>query len=137
MTSQTATSRLFPAPLCPCGCSAAHKIAHRQTADGIRVTLWSDGTVTSGMGFCIRGIGAARSNYEAEKDVEAGWLAFAEIELYDLAEVSRLVRAARKAVRQRSDTPQEAMIRYYRGENIRTMKAGRTFRWVKGDGDAA
>jgi len=119
-----------PAPLCSCGSVAAHKIARRQTADGIRLDLWSDGTITSGMGFMLQGLGAARSDYEAERDVEAGWLLFAEVELYDGAEVARLAKCARKAVRQRSDSPREAMLRYFRGERVRTMKAGRTFRWV-------
>lgn len=119
----------LPAPICSCGCSAAHKIARRQTADGIRLDLWSDGGVTSGMGFSVRGIGVARSNFEMELNVKAGWLAFAEIELYDSGEVSRLIQSARRAVRQRCDMPREAMLRYFRGERIRTMKAGRTFRW--------
>ena len=120
-----------PAPLCSCGCTGAHRIARRETADGIRLDLWSDGTVNSGMGFAVPGVGAARSDYEAELDVAAGWLAFAEVALYDAAEVSRLVRCARRAMRQRSEHPREAMQRYFRGQRIRPLKAGRTFMWVQ------
>lgn len=82
------------------------------------------------MGFALPGVGVARSSFEAERDLKAGWLLFAEIELYDGQEVPRLAKAARKAVRQHCDTPKEAMLRYFRGERLRTMKAGRTFRWI-------
>lgn len=120
-----------PAPPCPCGTSGAHRIARRLTYDGKQVELWSDGCVTADMGFGIRGIGTARSDYECSLDVKAGWLAFGEIELYDGREVSRLVQCARRAVRQRCEIPRTAMLRYFRGERIRTMKAGRTFQWVR------
>lgn len=113
---------------CSCGCTAPHKIARRQTADSIRLDLWSDGSVTSGIGIPLPGIGTARSSFEADRDLAAGWLACAEIELYDASEVTRLVRSARRAVRQRSDSPRAAMLNYFAGRSIRTLKAG-TFRW--------
>lgn len=119
------------APLCPCGSKTAHRIARRDTADGIRIDLWSDGTVTSGMGFQIPGVGVSRSNFEIARDVEAGWLAFGEVELYDAAEISRLIAAARRAIRQRCDAPRAAMLRYFSGYHLRPLKGGTTFEWRK------
>jgi hypothetical protein len=120
----------IPAPLCSCGSAIPHKIVRRRTADDKEVSLWSDGQVTAGIGFCIRSIGVSHSDHECSLNVEAGWLVFGEIELYDGAEVARLVKCARRAVRQKLEIPRIAMIKYFQGKRLRTMKAGRTFRWV-------
>lgn len=84
---------------CSCGEFEDHIIGKARTADDKVVSLWSDGLVTSGMNYYIKGIGRARSAADRRKDVEAGWLAFGDVELYDFAEVPALVKAARKAVR--------------------------------------
>lgn len=88
-----------------------HKImARRRTYDGVAVLFWTDGGVTLGMGFRIRGIGerrqsALRSAYadalEVRRDVEAAWLLAGEVEVYDAAELRRAIRVARQATRQR------------------------------------
>lgn len=103
-------------------------IARRSTIDGKHVLLWSDGLVTWAMGYRITGVGAARSDFECSLDLEAGWLVMGEACVYESAEIARLVKAARKAVRQSSCIPLVAMRHYFRGDRLRTSR--RTFRWV-------
>ena len=84
---------------CSCGEDDDHIVSKARTSDDKVVHLWSDGLVTSGMNYFIKGIGRARSAAERRKDLEAGWIALGDVELYDLSEVPALVKAARKAVR--------------------------------------
>jgi len=116
---------------CSCGTHEAHEVARRRTADNKGVILWSDGLVTGAIGIGIKGIGAARSAYERAKDVEAGWLAIGEVELYDLAEVAGLVRAARRAVRQPSLQPRDYMRAVMSGVTYQAIKGGRVIRHAR------
>lgn len=95
------------------------QMSRRVTADGKSVVLWSDGTITSGMGWHIRGSSrAARSAYERKKNIEAGWLLMGDVDLYDYAEVPKLFDAAKKAVRQHHHPPLEFMRRYFKGDRF-------------------
>lgn len=104
---------------CSCGTNETHEIARRRTADGKTVVLWSDGLITWAMGYMVRGIGAARSAYETRKNLEAGWMAMGDVDLYEAAEVSALVRAARRAVRQTSLQARDYMRRVAAGAKFR------------------
>lgn len=84
---------------CTCGETEDHVIAKRTTADGKLVLFWSDGLVTFGMGFGIPGVGRARYAYARRYDRQAADLVAGDVELYTAAEVSQLVKAARRAVR--------------------------------------
>lgn len=94
-------------PTCSCGVHSDHKVARRLTADGKTVVLWSDGQVTGAFN-AIRGIGRARTRTARRLNLRAGWLVFADVELYDFDEVPGLVRAARQGVRQYNATEDSA-----------------------------
>ena len=106
------------------------QMARRTTADGKSVILWSDGTLTSGMGWHIKGSShTARSAYERKKNIEAGWLLMGDVELYDYAEVPKLVNAARKAVRQHHHQPLDFMRRYFKGDRfVRVDRHGAVYK---------
>jgi hypothetical protein len=106
---------------CPCGETKPHEVARRRTADGKTVALWSDGSVTAALGFALAGVGAPRSTYTRRKAVEAGWLVLAEVELYRLAEVPELVKAARRAVVQQILAPVVFLRRTMAGERFRLV----------------
>ena len=75
-------------------------IASRTTFDGVKVCLWSDGLLTWAMGYSIKGVGTSRKPEQKELNLRAGWLVMGEVCLYERAEVSTLVKVARRAVRQ-------------------------------------
>ena len=108
---------------CSCGTTEPHKVATRETADGKKISLWSDGDVTTCMGWAIKGVGHARSRYATRKHLEAGWLAFADLCVYDYAEVGKLIQAARKAVLQHNFEPREYLRRTMAGERFRRVGA--------------
>lgn len=66
--------------------------ARRQTADGVRVELWTDGTVTGLLGRQIRDVPMSR-------DPGVGWAVAGAVELYDADELPLLYRACRRVVR--------------------------------------
>ena len=72
-------------------------IARRNTADGIHVCLWADGSLTWAMGRAIKGAWFNPKPERREVALRAGWLALGEAELYDSADVPDLCRAARYA----------------------------------------
>lgn len=113
---------------CSCGTHENHEVARRTTLDGKRVVLWSDGLVTGAMGWGIKGVGAARTAYETSKNIEAGWLAFDEIDLYEYTDVGRLVRSARAAVRQASQEPRRYMRAKMAGATFKAVKRGAVIR---------
>lgn len=72
-------------------------IGQRKTADAKSVVLWSDGSLTWGrMGTVIKGSPHARTAAQIRDALAAGWLVLGDIELYDAAELPRLIAAARK-----------------------------------------
>ena len=119
----------MPSFSCSCGCTAAHRIARGTTADGVPVELYSDGQVTYAMGYHIRGVGVARSDYDCTLNVQAGWLLMGDISMFDADEVPRLVASARKAVRQSFDSPKRAMLKIFDGKRIQTLGNG-VFKWA-------
>lgn len=85
--------------VCTCGCTESHSVAHRTTADGIIVHLWSDGMVTGALGRGLRGVPLRRPR-TVEKHataMRAGRLLLGECCLYDAAELGALYAACEKA----------------------------------------
>lgn len=74
-------------------------IARRKTFDDKAVSLWSDGSLTWGMGFVIKGSPSARTPAQVDQALTAGWLVLGEIEVHDADEVPALIVAARKVAR--------------------------------------
>lgn len=102
---------------CSCGDAEPHVIARRMSADGAIVKLWSDGAVSSGLGFTIlRGV---RSGRRHELALRAAWLLADEVCLYDRGELGFLARMARRAVEQKSLQPRDY---------LRARMAGRVVR---------
>ncbi|MDQ3170317.1 MAG: hypothetical protein M3Q55_09295 [Acidobacteriota bacterium] len=80
---------------CSCGCTAAHVVMHRTTADGVRLALWSDGAITLGRGGrYLRGLGEGRSSWARRARVRAVLGVADDIGLFDAADVPRLVKVA-------------------------------------------
>lgn len=86
-----------PKDVCSCGVAADHVIARRSTFDGKHVLLWSDGSLTWGMGYAIKGAAQPRTSEQRARALRAGWLVIGEICIYDADEVSGLIAAARWA----------------------------------------
>ena len=72
---------------CACGDHAPHVTATRVCADGGRVELWSDGSVTSGFAYVVRGRRAAAPLAAA---LTACAVLRAWVALYSAAEVEAL-----------------------------------------------
>lgn len=85
--------------LCTCGCTEAHRIATRTTADGIFAVLWSDGMVTSALGLALRGVPMVRPRTaEAfQRALRAGWAFMGRVELFDASEIGGLYQQCRAA----------------------------------------
>lgn len=119
---------------CSCGCTEPHVIARRNTFDGIRVQLWSDGAVTCGINTYVAM--APRSAYARRKAVEAGWLVAGCVDMYDHAELRGLVGAARKAVVQSSLAPAAYLAAVLRGVKFQALKKGAVIRHARDCGCA-
>lgn len=102
---------------CTCGRTDSHCVAFRQTADGYRVEVWSDGAVTGGLGYALPGVPVARPRTPEARALElsAAWLFAGEIELYDLGEAAMLHRAVR-LVAKRGGVPGDVRAEMERGE---------------------
>jgi hypothetical protein len=72
----------------------ADTIASRETHDGKRIYLWSDGDITWALGYSIRGVRLPRDG-----DLSVGWAVLGEVEIVDAADVPLLVKAAQKGGR--------------------------------------
>lgn len=83
---------------CPCGKTKPHAVAHRETADGLRVELWDDGAVTGGNGYGLDGVPVARPRTPEALSVSraAGWLFVGEVSLWERADLGALYAACRK-----------------------------------------
>lgn len=115
--------------MCTCGTDMTHELARRRTADGFTVVLWSDGAVTGILGMDVH-VRAPRNPGRVSLCVEAGWLAFGEVEFFDRAEVGDLVRMARWALEQVSLAPREFLRRRMAGERFRVGSRGAVIRAV-------
>ena len=76
---------------CACGDHAPHVTATRTCADGGRVELWSDGSVTSGCYYVVRG---RRATAPLAAALTACAVLRAWVALYSAAEVEPLYRRA-------------------------------------------
>jgi hypothetical protein len=86
---------------CTCGNADHHVIKNANTADGKRVSLWSDGMVTGLFGHRLSGIPARRGKDEAavQRNLKAGHLLLGDVELYDVSEIGDLYAAAERAAK--------------------------------------
>jgi len=83
--------------LCSCGCSEPHVIMTRETADGVKLSIWSDGSITCRrLGTYLRGLGMGRSAYAAKVRARAVRLIADDLPLYTSAEVPAAVKVAEK-----------------------------------------
>jgi hypothetical protein len=110
----------------------ADTIASRETHDGKRIYLWSDGDLTWALGYAIRGVRLPRDG-----DLSVGWAVLGEVEIVDAADVPLLVKAAQKGGRpgeirtrfhamvQRRDEPKSAPAVDLHWEVIETDRDGR------------
>ena len=80
---------------CSCDDHTDHVVGRRTTADGKRVSLWSDGSLPWALGYAIRGSAHPRTEGQRSRALTAGWLVLGEVCLYDASEVSGLISAAR------------------------------------------
>jgi hypothetical protein len=98
---------------CSCGEPDPHVVARRVTEDGVFVEIWSDGAITGRAGSRLPGlrITRARSAPAHERARRAAWLVGDEVCLYGIAELPRLVLAARR-VAARGGTPAEVRRAY-------------------------
>jgi hypothetical protein len=82
---------------CTCGNTKTHKIAIRETADGYKVYVWSDWSLTIGyLGHYVRGLGNPRSSYGRTTRERAIRLMMDDFSLMDLDEVARAIKLAEK-----------------------------------------
>lgn len=101
--------------MCTCGRTDDHVIAERQTFDGVRVCIWSNGDLTGALGIYPRDIGKTHG----ASQIRVARLIQDEISMYDWAELADLIKMARKAIVQ----PLVPAITY-----VRRAMAGETFR---------
>ena len=78
-------------------------IAKRTTFDGHRLYLHADGAITGPLGAKVPGAWFRPTEAQRERALDAGWLAFGEVEVTDLADIPCLLRAARHVVDQCDD----------------------------------
>lgn len=98
LNDATRANHAHAATGCSCGTSDAHVIAHRMTADGVRVELWDNGAVTGGYGLALPGVPIVRPKTPDARRValEAAWMVAGDVALYDASEVAALYATARK-----------------------------------------
>lgn len=82
-------------PHCSCGCREAHKVARRETFDGKRVELWSDGSITQ-QGVYLRGLGTPRYRWAQAWRIRAVRLIADDVGLYTAAELPAVVKIAER-----------------------------------------
>lgn len=91
---------------CSCGfAGGVHVVARRQTADGIAVSMWSDGALGSRFGQALPGVPVARprSSVAVAVALRVGWLFLGAVELYDLDELPALYRACVRVAKRGGD----------------------------------
>lgn len=92
------------ASACSCGCTAPHPIATRETADGRRVLVLSDGAIIDGpskFSPVLRGLGAPRSRYARELRARAVRLLLDSFDVLDHAEIAKAIKLAERGFRMR------------------------------------
>lgn len=76
---------------CSCGEAAPHVVAQRHTFDGVRLLFWSDGDVTSGLSYRIRGL--------PRLPLAAMWALAGQVGILTLAEACDVATELRDAAR--------------------------------------
>jgi len=86
---------------CTCGSTEPHTVARRRAADGTRVALWSDGSVSGPLGYALDGVPMRRPRSAESHDraMRAGWLFLGEVGLYDADELGLLYAACERVAR--------------------------------------
>lgn len=86
---------------CSCGEGSAHVVGRRRTADGVDVYLWSDGAISGSLGYKLPGVPMRRPRTQDGRNaaLRAGRLLLGEVELWDVADVPDLYRAAERVAR--------------------------------------
>ena len=82
--------------LCSCGCDHPHVIARRETADGKLIHVWSDGDVTTSMGWGLIGIGRGRTAFSRAAYRQAALDIIDDVSLYTFEELPHIIHFARK-----------------------------------------
>lgn len=119
--------------VCTCGCTEAHEVARRQTADGVTVAFWSDGCVSGIMGLNVQAW-PPRSAFATRRAIEANRIVADEVCLYDWSEVRSLIRTARRSLEQVCLAPADYIRRSMAGETFRSTGAVVTSRKSAPDG---
>jgi len=90
-------------------------VVFQKTADNIRVILWSDGSITSGMGFKLKGIPLVRPKTKAKLDlaIRVGSMLLGDLSLYDASELGAAYKAYKWAT-EKHKTPGEARTRFHK-----------------------
>ena len=120
------SSLLREALACSCGCFKPHAFATRETADGKRVRLWTDGTIThAGVGDpFIKGLGEARSTWGTRARSRTLRLIANDVSLFDLAELPTLVRVGEPTGRSSWSSENDRRLFIILDANRRLRKAG-------------
>lgn len=91
--------------ICSCGNPETHKVATRETADGFKVTIWSDGGLTvSYLHHYVRGLGNPRTNYGRTNRKRSVKLLMDSFGLMNLKEISRAIKLAERSYAHTYDT---------------------------------
>ena len=109
------TTTLQASNPCSCGCTKEHVIATRETADGRRIQVWSNGVLTYSLGLFVRGIGTPRTRTGRNTQRRAVLAIADDIGLYDYAELATVVKIAARehAKNYTSEADRRATIRIY------------------------
>jgi len=106
----------MPCKPCSCGQADDHVVSRRKTFDDVTVERWHSGAITGSFG--IFPPGTAPSKWAHRRQVVAD-LVWERVCLFTWAELPKLIRTARRAVRQRSLDPSAYLWRSLDGEKFR------------------
>ncbi len=87
----------------------ATQIATRHTADRIRILVWSDGSLTNGLGFSVRG---------GKLPASVLWRVVGDLALFDWTELPSVIRTAKKVARRKA---QPATAADFRAELVQAL----------------
>lgn len=79
------------------GGAGPRKVAWGKTADGVKVVLWDDGSITGAMGYELKGFRMVRPRTKRGVAVQAGTMFLDDLSLYDLSELGDAYKAYRWA----------------------------------------
>lgn len=86
-----------PQTPCSCGRVDAHQIAARQSFDEVKLSIWSDGSITQGrFGTYLPGLGKRRSNWARQVRAQAVRLIADDLSIFTTAEIPTVIKAAER-----------------------------------------